>query len=294
MPRALSALFVAIALLSSPRPAHAVAPLFDPSLKENPLAEKAFFTENARRRNPRNDQEVAYALRVPGCTAFLLRNDQGRFYAATARHCFQYQLKEACEKYRFPLRTAADGIEARCRRVVAGTDQDDLAVVEIDFGANAERAAAATSSLRLAAFAPRAGTSFRMVGYPADGERRRRLTVTENCGDNTGHGRDFLTEQPNEIPATPARADLRRPETLLRPRHRAHNCSVYAGNSGGALTIAGTDIAAGIPDAYDNGAGHRVYDVDHSAVYETSAGFVARNRSALRAAGIQIAESPDN
>jgi hypothetical protein len=285
-------LVLLLALKAAPG-ARAALPPPDLNLKPISAATPAFLTQNSVRRDPRDADEVAHVLRLPGCTGFLVKNTAGRFYAATARHCVKYRLAEACEEG-LPFRLASNGIEARCRRVVVASEQDDLAIVEIDFGRNSRRAAGSARALRLAAFRVAAGTDLKLAGYPADSIRRRALTVTENCGDTTGHGRDFFTGNRNDVGQPVPRPDSGRPESLLRPLHRAHNCSVYAGNSGGAFTLRGTDIAVGIPDAYDNGRGFRIYDPSRSAVYETSAGFVARNRSALRDAGIVIAPSAED
>lgn len=272
-------------------------PIVDLSLKENPLLSPAFLTRNTVRRSPRSEDESSAILKVGmGCTGFFVANRQDRLIIGTARHCVRYEITERCKARSLNVTTANGKHEGYCKGVVAASVKDDLALIEVEFPDAGEELRNEISFLKLAAYVPRPWNRFKMIGYPADHVRKGALTVAENCWDNTAFGTDWMTGEKNaEGPRGPTDyhgypGATGGPEGMLRPLHLYHNCSTYGGNSGGPIILEDTDEVVGIPDSYDSK--RVVHGPRESAAYEASAGFVNRNRRALRNAGVIIADQP--
>lgn len=272
----------------------------------------AYFSENSIRRDPRGNEARAIA-RAPGCTGFFVANRTQKFFLATARHCFAYEMTRNCHAANLAngfmpvaLLASGDAAIAYCKRVVAGTRQDDMVIIELEFQdvfqryANPEKLAEAVARiyqgpvLSLASFTLPTYSQLQMIGYPADTDRRGMLTVTERCWETSGVGKDFFTNLPTarlggNVGVIPIDPTLRSSVQELNRELRWHNCSVYGGNSGGPILLYGTRIAVGIPAAYHRQSA-AVFSYQLSTFYESTAGFVRRNRSALDRAGIHIEE----
>jgi hypothetical protein len=231
-------------------------------------AEVQQFFENARRREA-TGIEREQVVRVPGCTAFFVESRGGSAMIASARHCFNYSATSFCKGG--GTFTTNDGQKGRCLEVVAGDATHDIVLfkAEMPFTPRLEQ------TLRLAGFVPEVKTSLKMIGYPGDPERRGQLTVTERC---------WLLK--DDVPPPFADGRTRDPSAL-------HNCSTYGGNSGGPMLIDGTRIAVGLPFTYVPGdfAPNEAENLGTAAHMARMADFVKRNRAALDAAGVVVAES---
>jgi hypothetical protein len=231
-------------------------------------AELQQFFENARRREAAGI-EREQVVRVPGCTAFFVENRGGSATIASARHCFNYSATSFCKGG--GTFTTNDGQKGRCLEVVAGDATHDIVLFKAEMPFTPRR----EQTLRLAGFVPEVKTRLKMIGYPGDPERRGQLTVTEGCWVLKG-----------DVPSPFADGRTRDPSAL-------HNCSTYGGNSGGPMLIDGTRLAVGLPFTYVPGdfAPNGAENLGTAAHMARMADFVKRNRAALDAAGIVVAES---
>ncbi len=275
------------------------------------IGENIYFSMNSIRRNA-TQQEEHFILTTGSCAAFFVDNRDQRLLVATARHCFNYKMTKACEdknNWYISMKKELSPFVGICKRVVAGTSQDDLVIIEIEFE-DVERKyqsqeevntvvrglLSTQNRLKLAGFTVPLYARFKMIGFPGDPERNGELTVTENCWETTGTGRYWSTGQAiavlggNVSNGSPD-PEVRAFQNMLQRTLRWNNCSAYGGNSGGPIILEGSDIAIGLPGAFQPNV-LTVHPHNVSNFYETTYGFVRRNRAALETAGITIVDQP--
>ena len=229
------------------------------------------FFENSTRRDA-TSQESKLVVKLGGCAAFFVANDQGKTYMATARHCVNYSITSWCNNGGRVRDN--QGRRGTCKRIIAADANHDIAVFEVTM----PYVPASHTVLRLASYQPAVDTPLKMIGYPADNDpetaRHGKLTTTEDCW--------ILHES---VPS---------PYDDLQDRSSLHNCSTYGGNSGGPMYVDGTLDAVGLPFTYVPGDYHRRSsdDLDTAACMAQMADFVGRHRDKLEAAGVIISDSP--
>ena len=282
------------------------------------LVNPVFLTFNSIRRTP-EIQEIKSILRVGGCTGFFVENTKSEFYVATARHCVDFKATEQCRSGQMDIYfdDFVDGtvLEVRkhlignCKEIIAGTVQDDLFMMRVEFE-DADRSYQETDNviqmlrnsvkfLKLASYTLPQMARMKMIGFPADINALGLPTLTENCWDTSAIGIAYYNGVQTSVlggNASNGDQDPQRQAYLnqLRRQLRWHNCSTWGGNSGGPMILEGTDDVVGIPGAYNDEMDQETVYPDErvSSFYETTAGFIARNRLALQRAGVVISEKP--
>jgi len=235
------------------------------------LLTPGMFFENSVRRDPGPQDPIDAIVHVYftsdsgarfSCTGFFLQNGTEEFMVATARHCFQYQVTQACDSGQIEFKTAVGGFSGRCSNVIVADPRDDFTILEADFGHDSGSASQKIGNLSLTHQSFKPGTKLKMIGYPSDPERKGQLTVTENCWIQSDKSPDFvesLTPEENQKrqnayeefkKRTAGSKDTSELRARLSVEHENHNCSVYGGNSGGPIIIDGTRTVVGIPSAY--------------------------------------------
>ena len=228
------------------------------------------FFENSKRSDATR-QEADWTAKVRGCAAFFIETNNDKVLMASARHCFNYSINNWCALDGRIVRN--DGAQGRCTRVIAAKQNYDIAVFETNFKSQPNP----KHVLKLASFMPPLHSKLVMVGYPADKYRRAKLTTTKECW--------VLREFANS------------PHGNLREDSSRHNCTTYGGNSGGPMVLEGTNVAIGLPFTYSpNDYFLRdPWRISSASYLAQMADFVRRQRSALEAAGVVIAEEvPEN
>lgn len=312
-----------LAMIVAVVPSFAISPgAINGAIRENrqslSLTTNIFLTHNSVRRTP-DLNEMKSILRVNGCTGFFVENVKSEFYVATARHCVDFKATEKCKSGEMDIyfedfeheksMSVRQSVIASCKEVIAGTVQDDLFIMRVEFedfeGSYQETdnliqmLRDSTKPLRLASYTLPQMSRIKMIGYPGDVYALGLPTVTENCWDTSAIGVAYYNGVQTSVlggNASNGDADPNRRVylNLLRRQLRWHNCSTWGGNSGGPMLLEGTNNVIGIPGAYNQEMDQEsVYpDERTSSFYETTAGFIARNRQALYRAGIVISEAP--
>jgi hypothetical protein len=257
------------------------------------------FFANSQRREIR-ESELGSAVRmivgtrmVPVCSGFLVENTRGNIYVATARHCLGYEATESCRKGGFAF-TEIVGFPVpfalHCKRVVAGTREDDLVLLEVKMTDPLDRPQDPTSALqhlaqyRLADYVPPAFAAIQMIGFPADSIQDSKPTVSENCQIQPKSAKDINGQTTLSLDKAGAADELQR---LIGK----HNCSVYGGNSGGPIVLENTRDVVGLPAGYYPDHLQTV-NSDRAAGIELTKGFVDRNRAALVENGVVLSSQP--
>jgi hypothetical protein len=227
------------------------------------------FFENATRRDP-NDTEKASVVRLDGCTGYFIKNDTGKIFVGSARHCVKNTATKWCDD-KGVVYTPGWSRVGTCKRVVGSRSDRDIVIFEIDRDPNFNDPIV---TYRLAAYTPPKFTRLRMIGFPGDKHRNGALTVTEDC---------WILRAPVESPHY---------DGNWKDWSAKHNCSTYGGNSGGPMIKAGTSDVIGLPFTYQpNDYTNRDKDSELTAAHlALMSGFVEENRLTLKFAGIDIAE----
>jgi hypothetical protein len=281
--------------------------------EELELLSGANFFLNSQRRDPTPVEQGLFLRAVKsgrqsGCTAFLVENTQKRHFIATQRHCYDWNISEACRNDQIrilPESSLVSGVHGRCVGVVASSVEQDVAIIEIElknslgFNASQRQRNAFVNNhrpLRLADFEPEVGDRLKMFGYPADRERRGNPTVSENCWVLPPDAKSvwFALDHDNLEPAFQRYVDgaRNRPanpnNALLRQTRRPFNCSVYGGNSGGPIVLEGTRTVIGLPVSYYPDLYTKIPE-NYAHLFEDTQTFVNRHRQTLESHGILLA-----
>jgi len=254
----------------------------------NQSAQADFFSTSTRRnlRASELGSIVSLSTDKGNCTGFRVKNDQGRLYIATARHCFDYQATLACKESRFLVGTMGDpAYLLDCLRIIAASTEDDMMIFEAEVRASTNKARETQKVLNfleaysLADYYPALYTGLQMIGLPADKYNNVTPIMSENCN---------VQPQALDVKGFLA-APAGTPE--LKPDIGFHNCNVYGGNSGGPIKIRNSADVVAMPSAYYPG----VYEKGsyyNAAAMELTKGFVDRNRETLVKAGVHLSRAP--
>lgn len=275
---------------------------------------KSNFFKNSIRRNPTIQEERLIVRAVKegkdsGCTGFFVRNDQNKFYIGSARHCYGYQADEACKNNKIrilPSGSMKHKFIGTCNRIVAGTEKDDLFIMEMTLlNRHSEPASEDLMQevrgfyipLNLTSYAPPVFFPLKMLGYPGDEYRNSRPTVSENCyvqPDSTAAAIDAIPENLRD-PRYAEWLSQKKAENPLTAklgfRIRKMNCSVYGGNSGGPIIIENSLDLLGLPLSYYPGLYNKIPE-NYATKFEEVKNFVERNLNELQANGIFISDQP--
>jgi hypothetical protein len=232
------------------------------------------FFEQARRREA-NSEERDLMVHLTGCSSFFVKNSVGKTYLMTAQHCLKGTPPEQwCTEHANHNIPAPEsgGLSMSCRRVIAWEEKRDIVLLELE-----TKPELAGRGAALARFAPEGPLRLKMVGYPLDGQSNFRTTVTENC---------WVLQSPVESPHI--NTEYQWKDTAAR-----HNCSTYAGNSGGPMLMENTDIVVGLPFTYkpDDFNQYAPFEIDSSAWMALMSEFVEKFYDQLNTAGVIIAQS---
>lgn len=276
-------------------------------------------TINSNRRDPTESEFRSIVNIDGGCAGFFVANENSDFLVATARHCVEFEATKKCEAGEIFVNFEASPSDAPtlavpsavgiCKEIVAGTSKDDLFIMKVEFF-DLDKSYQATDDftkllrnsiqfLKLASYIVPSRSRITMLGFPADINRNSKPTVTENCWDTSSEGITYFSGERTALLGGNASNGSEDPRArpflrLLQRKLRWHNCSTWGGNSGGPMILEDTQDVIGIPGVYDHKMDQtKVYsDVTTSGFYETTAGFVERNRAALERAGVTISTSP--
>lgn len=263
------------------------------------LIHPVFMFENTVRRDGTFEEAQSIVYMNSGCTGFFIKNKNNKPYIMTARHCYNYNFENECQRGLIYLYTVGKDRKARvgkCQKVIASSKLDDAVIFEAEFEADFKFPNTAYS---LVGKEVPSCSKVELIGFPSDPQRQGRLTVSENCWTQPGntHHADQMFNDPSK--EQESAEDLREfwaqnPELLnqltslsIHPGY--YNCSVYGGNSGGPLKLKDQQIAIGLPFQYLHVEGV-VFPRSSYTVYESLAGFVNRHYTVLESKGISIAE----
>lgn len=272
-----------------------------------------FFMQSNRR--DLSDKEERLIVRATkkgkesGCSAFFLKNTQGKIYVGTARHCYSHKEEQACNNDEIrilPSGTLKNFFLGTCKRLVAGSIKDDFFIMEVNIldSTGAPASQELTSQIQkyyvplvLTSYAPPAYFPLKMLGYPSDDVRKSRPTVSENCyvqPDNTKTAIQAVPEDqrdPRYLKWLNEKRPLDPETKSLEIRHRAMNCSVYGGNSGGPIIIENSYDLLGLPSSYAPGLYNKIPE-SYSVAFEEIKSFVDRNLSQIQDNGLVISSRP--
>lgn len=187
------------------------------------------FTESSREHIDKTDPLYHSVVRFDGCTAFWV--DSGyddNHLLMTSRHCSKYQITKACYEGLDFYDPTGKEVVATCKSVIISDQGSDHALLEVTPVTSRTR-----YRLYLASQVPPTNMALEMVGFPG-GAMRGNLMRTSNCRVRTNRPQiaygNYETSE---------------------DRFVFHNCSTWAGNSGGPMLKVGTQIVYGIPASYD-------------------------------------------
>jgi hypothetical protein len=278
--------------------------LFSDSVRRDPDKEEAKLFVRATKKD-----------RKSGCSGFLVENDQGKALVGSARHCFEYQVTKFCKNGNIRVRPSTDDMSfvGKCEKIVVASLQDDFFIMEVKFHKTEkagfkksfhEKILKELSPMVLAAYEPPVHSYLKMYGFPADKYRNSKATVSENCfvqKNSTQYVTRSLSRQQNQDYNARYNRDhrqyfsaknerLKEIKKKLKINRGMMNCSVYGGNSGGAIVIEGTNHAIGLPNSYQPGL-YNVIPSQFGHFYERFKEFVERNKKQLKQAEITLARS---
>lgn len=105
--------------------------------------------------------------RTPGrCTGYFVKNENDRFYIASAQHCTKYDFAKYCNSNNVHVSTAAGNFKGYCENVIISHEKSDFVIFEARFE-NPEQVKRSIQFLTLADAVPAGGTSLKMIGYRA-------------------------------------------------------------------------------------------------------------------------------
>ena len=259
------------------------------------------FFDQSERRSPLVTEGrgvVRMQVSTPGagsysCSAFLVDNVGHRPLIATARHCVGYEMGAACDASRLSFFTQGSRVSGTCARVVAETPTLDMVIVEATFD-NWATIEKSVQFYQLSLQRPRLGTPLEMIGYPADRLREGAFTISKNCSVNDHSTMLNSDLTPEELAEVARLAGAGTPNALaaivVHNRVAYHNCTVWGGNSGGPILIAGTKTVLGQPTSYINGAYVNLKSSERAASMSSTADYIDANRATLAAWGVIFAK----
>lgn len=237
--------------------------------------------------------------------SFLIR-ENNRLFIATAQHCANYDFEKYCNSSGVHVSTATGNFKGYCESIIISHETSDFVIFEARFF-NSEQVKRNIEFLTLADTVPAGGTALKLIGYPGDEERKGQLTVSEKCSVlKTNHtamqeltkedleslkGKKVTPPTPPNKTITPQKPSPPNPEVELAKKRasdiknfavkKLHNCSVYGGNSGGALLIQGTNIVVGMPMTYLRLPVTRKFSESSGIHFETIQSVIEKNRRAF-------------
>ncbi len=263
------------------------------------LLHNVFMFENTLRRDGTFDEAKSIVYMSSGCTGFFVKNKNNKPYIMTARHCYNYNFTQQCQKgliYLYAISEDHTPHIGRCQNIIASSALDDAVIFEAQFE---KEFYPPLDSYSLAGTEAPTCSKAELIGFPADPERQGRFTVSENCWTQPSdslHAEYMFTDPDKEQEAIEdtrkyweENPDLLAQLTSLSIKPGYHNCSVYGGNSGGPLKLAGQKIAIGLPFQYLHVEG-TLFSADAHTVYESLDEFVNRHHSTLKQHGISIVD----
>lgn len=276
------------------------------------------FFENSARRDLTEEEEkiIVRAVkkgRTGGCTGFFVANTKDKFLLATARHCYNYKINEACSSDQ--IRVLPSGkmhgrFVGSCQKVAVASEKDDIAIVELNILDTNEQPASQEllqevkqfyTRLNLAAYEAPVWFRLKMLGYPSDEGRKSQATVSENCwmmpenskiavqaipeADRDQRFKDWQRNRPQDT------EEQRQINAKLKMKLRKYNCSVYGGNSGGPILMSNTLDFIGMPRTYYPGL-YNTIPKTYSHNLEETVGFIQNNQQAILDNGIVLSFVP--
>ena len=191
----------------------------------------------------------SFLIKGNGCGAFLIKNDGNRILLGTARHCFGYNEYQMCDANNDFLETHVGKCKGHCKNLVASSLKSDFFIFEADFGDKNEEIKNNFHALTFGIIDGDIGArALEVYGYPND-IRKGLPTKTYSCYTfSKNYDPEFLQLYSNTggIPQ-PTLIDLVQTNQRVK-----HNCSIYAGNSGGPMIVSGS-IVIGLPLTYQPG-----------------------------------------
>jgi hypothetical protein len=262
-------------------------------------AEANFFANSKRRDADPKSAQARSLVRV-WCgdhkkpdTGFFVKNAHDEYFIATAQHCASYHFSEYCAAGKIKIETQAGTFKGQCIKPLAMTPEQDAVVFAVDIRGGASRSDVLSqiTFLTLSTENPGLNTPLNLIGYPLDHVRRGRMTLSDHCWINNGPPADsFYLKKENDLwmkkPSDPAFTKqteyIRAHEILL-----GYNCSVYGGNSGGPVIVAGTTHVIGMPAEYTPYSDRDLPESASSHFYLLQT-FLQHTMPSLRNAGIIV------
>jgi hypothetical protein len=200
------------------------------SLKNNKIISGKMFFKNTQRItiDAKNDNSKGIA-QVNRCTGFFIKNDNDKNYIVSASHCTNYNPKLWC-KTGF-VTDYYNGKKLQCLGVVVGDNSHDLVVYEFEASERDH-----SRDFIFADFVLKKNMALTMYGFPVDNFNPNiDLKISQNCWVRSPASSNIYGH------FYPAK---------IKDKNFTHNCSTYAGNSGGPIALEGSNIVVGLPDAY--------------------------------------------
>lgn len=267
-------------------------------------APAAFYAESMRRVSP---GELAGPLFRPAIgSAFKIGERDGIVYLVGARHTTRFRPLDACGGGGLNAVSEALGIRVECVGVAIIDPQFDMFIFGARATSPADRARLESlPKLALSPCDPPIGHPLLTLGYPADVFRRGQATLTRSCrrlpdgaplwrdspawSTEDAHDRRRINDQiaarrAAEAPDQNAAED--QIDAFVERTAFRHDCTTWAGNSGGPMLAEGTDVVVGVPFDYIE-IYARVRE-GFALRAERASLFVQRHQAALRAYGARI------
>lgn len=227
---------------------------------------KGDFFQNSRRRvaDPSDIESIAKFMPPIGCAAFFVANQDNRPLVVSAQHCNHFDLQSWCENGG-SIKSLKTEKVTKCRRIIAGDNQHDIVLFEVDLTDNVP------PGLTLTSYLPSPGTRLKMIGFPVDPTAENKAVVTENCWLKMNDGGTDEDHDGN------------------RDKKGRHNCTTYSGNSGGPMLIEGISEVIGLPSRYTkDDFNNRSPDTDNLCYVDLMFDFVTTHLTELVDARVVI------
>jgi hypothetical protein len=207
--------------------------------------------------------EASFLVRENGCGGFLIKNGSNRIFIGTARHCFGNNEFGMCDPSNNFLTTQVGKYPGHCKNLVASSLKSDFFIFEADFGDKNDEIKSKFTSLTLGLITEDIGVHpLEVYGYPGD-IRNFNPTKTYNC---SSFSKTYDPEFTLFVGYNPGQMAFQ--QLLAQTNQRIkHNCSLYAGNSGGPVIFAGTTTVIGLPYTYV--PSHPVYEDNYYGLLES-------------------------
>ncbi len=185
------------------------------------------FTHAQRTSVAADDPLYHSVMSFRGCTAFWVKNTAERYLVMTARHCVNYRMTDACKNGLEFYEPTGTQIVATCKNVLIAAEGSDFALLEV----RPTSALTQLTPLQLSARAPTLNTRLELIGFPGDSTRR--LTRTGNCMVRSAKPQTYKNDYEH-----------------VNDKQLLHNCSTWAGNSGGPILKENSNVVLGMPTSY--------------------------------------------